>query len=258
MWVAILKHGIISPVWFKDENRQSFIVNTERYLVVLRKFWAALGQCRTITWDEQWFQQDGATPHTSSNTLVWLRQRFEDRLISRRCDIEWEPHSPSLNPPDFYLWGYLKDRVYKNNCQTVGDLNCWRQQLQPGSGRSSYRNVFVLLTILYATCKCACSAKGVIWNIFWIEHKSWTTWPTNWKLCGLILHKLKIMCTKYEVIDQKHVEIISILVGGMGGGGGGGVTLYLRLRGRCVSLHRLSFCCARMWTWRWWWLGYKC
>ena len=38
MWVAILKHGIISPVWFKDENRQSFIVNTERYLVVLRKF----------------------------------------------------------------------------------------------------------------------------------------------------------------------------------------------------------------------------
>ena len=77
--------------------------------VVLKKFWAALGQCRTITRDEQWFQQDGATSHTSSNSLLWLRQRFKDRLISRRCDIKWAPHSPDLNPPDVYHWGYLKD-----------------------------------------------------------------------------------------------------------------------------------------------------
>jgi len=27
-----------------------------------------------------------------------------------------------LNPPDFYLWGYLKDRVYGNNPQTIPDL----------------------------------------------------------------------------------------------------------------------------------------
>jgi len=27
-----------------------------------------------------------------------------------------------LNPPDFYLWGYLKDRVYGNNPQTILDL----------------------------------------------------------------------------------------------------------------------------------------
>ena len=46
--------------------------------VVLRKFWAALGQRKTIAKDEQWFQQDGATPHISSNILLWLRQRFED------------------------------------------------------------------------------------------------------------------------------------------------------------------------------------
>ena len=27
-----------------------------------------------------------------------------------------------LNPPDFYLWGYLKDRVYEHNPQTIPDL----------------------------------------------------------------------------------------------------------------------------------------
>jgi hypothetical protein len=31
-------------------------------------------------------------------------------------------HSPDLNPPDFYLWGYLKDNVYENNPQTIGEL----------------------------------------------------------------------------------------------------------------------------------------
>ena len=90
--------------------------------VVLRKFWAALGQLKTITRDEQWFQQNGATPHTSSNTLLWLRQPFKDWPISRRCDTEWAPHSPNLNTPDFYHWGYLKNWVYKNNPQTVSDL----------------------------------------------------------------------------------------------------------------------------------------
>jgi hypothetical protein len=30
--------------------------------------------------------------------------------------------SPDLNPPDFYLWGYLKDNVYENNTQTIGEL----------------------------------------------------------------------------------------------------------------------------------------
>ncbi|GFO30798.1 transposable element tc3 transposase [Plakobranchus ocellatus] len=35
---------------------------------------------------------------------------------------EWAPHSPDLNPPDFYLWGYLKDNVHINNPQTIPDL----------------------------------------------------------------------------------------------------------------------------------------
>jgi len=27
-----------------------------------------------------------------------------------------------LEPPDFYMWGYLKDRVYGNKPQTIPDL----------------------------------------------------------------------------------------------------------------------------------------
>ena len=53
----------------------------------------------------QWFQQDGATPHSSKESLAWLQQRFPDRLISRRCGPQWSPHSPDLNPPNFYIRG---------------------------------------------------------------------------------------------------------------------------------------------------------
>ena len=42
--------------------------------VVLRRYWSALGRRMTITRDKQRFHQDGTTPHTSNNTLLWLRQ----------------------------------------------------------------------------------------------------------------------------------------------------------------------------------------
>jgi hypothetical protein len=36
------------------------------------------------------------------------------------------PHNPFTRPdpppPYFYLWGYLKDNVYENNPQTIGEL----------------------------------------------------------------------------------------------------------------------------------------
>ena len=66
-------------------------------------------------------------PHLLNESLAWLQQRFPDRLISRRCDPQWSPHSPDLNPPDFYLWVYLKDRVYGNNPRLS---LTWRQQSQ--------------------------------------------------------------------------------------------------------------------------------
>ena len=70
-----------------------------RYVAVLMKFWASLGRRRGIDRDEQWFRQDGGHPHTTNDSLAWLRERFKERLISRKCEIEWAAHSPDLNPP---------------------------------------------------------------------------------------------------------------------------------------------------------------
>ena len=43
-------------------------------------------------------------------------------LISRKAEVEWAPHSPDLNPPDFFLWGFLKDNIYHDNPLTIAAL----------------------------------------------------------------------------------------------------------------------------------------
>ena len=34
----------------------------------------------------------------------------------------WPPRSPDLNPCDYYLWGFLKARVYNPLPKTLDDL----------------------------------------------------------------------------------------------------------------------------------------
>ena len=104
-WVAMNKLGIIGPYWFEDDDDRSQTVNKGRYMAVLNKYWASLGRRRGVLRVSPWFQQCEATPHTANEILAWLRQRFEERLM-RRCDEEWAPHSPDLNPPRFLSVGF--------------------------------------------------------------------------------------------------------------------------------------------------------
>ena len=61
---------------------------------------------------DQYFQQDGATCHTTRLNMEILRQTFPGRLISRFGDVEWPARSPDFSPLDYFLWGYLKGKVY--------------------------------------------------------------------------------------------------------------------------------------------------
>jgi len=78
---------------------------------------------RRINLNTIWFQQDGATCHTSRETMDFLRQHFPRRLISLRGDIEWPPWSLDLSPCDYFLRGYLKARVYINKLRTLEELS---------------------------------------------------------------------------------------------------------------------------------------
>ncbi|KFM73374.1 hypothetical protein X975_20478, partial [Stegodyphus mimosarum] len=44
------------------------------------------------------------------------------RVISRYFPTAWPPRSPDLTPCDFWLWGYLKSKVYQGVVQSLAML----------------------------------------------------------------------------------------------------------------------------------------
>ena len=69
-----------------------------------------------------WWQQDGAPPHYAKCVRELLNNNFGDRWIGRGGPVEWPPRSPDLSPLDFFLWGHLKRRVYRNRPANLEEL----------------------------------------------------------------------------------------------------------------------------------------
>ena len=88
--------GIIGPFFFEDNDGNCQSVTSERYIPILNKFKMCLRRRG----------QDIANH--------WLARNFGDRVISLKTNFVWAPYSPDLNPLDFFLWGHLKDVVYRD------------------------------------------------------------------------------------------------------------------------------------------------
>ena len=73
-----------------------------------------------------WYQQDGAHAHTSNVAIRYLQGQFPGKLISRCGDFPLPPRSPDLAILDFFLWGYLKHKIWDvpvaQQPQTVREL----------------------------------------------------------------------------------------------------------------------------------------
>ena len=67
-------------------------------------------------------KQDGAPPHIGSSVKCLLSQQFGDRVISRHLTFPWPESSFYLTPMDFWLWKYVKSKVYQFYPQTVSNL----------------------------------------------------------------------------------------------------------------------------------------
>ena len=61
-------------------------------------------------------------PYKIQITQEMLKAIFPNRLISRFGDVPWPPRSPDLSAPDFFLWGYLKGKVYIEMPDTLQQL----------------------------------------------------------------------------------------------------------------------------------------
>ena len=75
--------------------------------------------CLNMNEDDVYFQKDGATYHTSGETIDRLREKFPGRVIFRNGDYNWPPRSCDLTPLDFFHWGYVKDKVYADAVEAI-------------------------------------------------------------------------------------------------------------------------------------------
>lgn len=118
VWCAISASGVIGPYFF--DHRET--VTAAVYCRMIDEFLLSQLQLYSGYNNRTQFQQDGATPHTARVSMEKLRAIFPNKLISKYGDIPWPPRSPDLTPCDFFLWGYLKSKVYNNNPRTIEAL----------------------------------------------------------------------------------------------------------------------------------------
>jgi transposase len=115
VWAGIWSGGIIGPFFFEGH------VDGSSYLALLTdQFWPEMGH--TVEGQHLWYMQDGAPAHWAKPVRSWLDEKFPNRWIGRGGEIAWPPRSPDLTPPDFFLWGVLKERVYQLKARTIDDL----------------------------------------------------------------------------------------------------------------------------------------
>jgi hypothetical protein len=65
-----------------------------------------------------WFQHEGAPPHFSRQVREILDRQYLHRWIGCGGPRQWPAQSPDLNPLDFFLWGYVKNIVYRSPIAT--------------------------------------------------------------------------------------------------------------------------------------------
>ena len=101
VWCGFWSRGIIGQFFFENEQGEAVTVNGNRYRAMLNEFLFTKIEEENI--GNICFQQDGTKYHISEATLDALRPVFEDRIISRRADVVWQPRSYDLTPLNYYL-----------------------------------------------------------------------------------------------------------------------------------------------------------
>ena len=121
VWCAVSAKAIIGPYFFEDGN-EPVAVNASRYCQMIEQFFIPALRQQRIPVRKIWFQQDGATAHTSTRTINLLKDHFQSRIISKNGPVNWPPRSPDLTASDFFLWGYIKSKVYSQPISSVRQL----------------------------------------------------------------------------------------------------------------------------------------
>ena len=112
-WIGISENGTIGPI-FVDKGAK---INSEVYIKTILK--PALKTALELYPDGRFlWQHDSAPAHASAKTANYLKKHGIEFVDKE----EWLPCSPDFAPCDYWLWGYLKNRVRRHTIMSVDEL----------------------------------------------------------------------------------------------------------------------------------------
>jgi hypothetical protein len=97
----VANFGVTGPYFFEEEDGHAVTATSAHHIEMLRNFLTPEMSHRGIELSTIWFQQDSATAHTARVSMEVVRD---------------------LSPCDYFLWGYLKAKVYTTRSRTIDDL----------------------------------------------------------------------------------------------------------------------------------------
>lgn len=145
VWAGILNNEIIGPFFIEGNlDGPKYILLLHNDIIPAMRASAAR---QNIPWNDVYYQQDGAAAHFARLVRTYLDLVFPNRWIGRLGPISWPPRSPDLTPLDYFLWGFLKEKVFRTvpeNLQEMQDRileNCLLpDQEMFGRVRNSFEN----------------------------------------------------------------------------------------------------------------------
>ena len=153
VWVGLMGNGtIIGPFFFRQSIDGEDYLNMigEEIVPALRQLQRYRGR-RNNQFRRIWWAQDGAPPHRRRFVTDRLAELFGDRVIALNHVVEWPPRSPNLTPLDFFLWGYLKSKVYQTSPANLEELE---QRIRHEI--DTLRQIEHSLDVLFLTCFGGC------------------------------------------------------------------------------------------------------
>lgn len=118
VWMGVGIEGVIGPIFWEPSAGQRGINSQWLEQTLVNEILPRLRGWPNF--HNILFQQDGAPCHIGNNVLTLLDREFPGRWIGRGTRAHpspaaWPPRSPDLTPCDFWLWGYMKGRIFNTD-----------------------------------------------------------------------------------------------------------------------------------------------
>lgn len=113
VWLGIINHRVVGPIYLPNR------LDANGYLNVLEQ---VIDEMPLNIRRNMIYMHDGAPAHFARNVRNWLDQHFPNRWIGRGGPILWPARSPDLNPLDFFVWGFIKEKVYDTPPQDADEV----------------------------------------------------------------------------------------------------------------------------------------